>query len=100
MLVTVGDERICEVFDGFGPFFGFEGTGEHSGVTDDFWDRRGTACDDRASTGHGFERGNAKAFVKGGEAEDEGARVEFAELRTRDRTEEVDAILEGLGQDL
>ena len=78
-------EGMCEVGGG-GGIDGKRGVGDYFGETG------GIGGDDWGTAGHGFERGEAKAFVKGWVAEDGRARVEGGEVSIEYVTGEADAV--------
>lgn len=77
--------------DGVGEGLGILRVHLNGGVSHGFRQRGGVAGDDGTAAGHGFERGNPKTFVGGGEDEHFGTGVEFVELVHAHVTKEVDA---------
>lgn len=84
----VGDQALEAVE----PLFDIVGFGEEGGIAKNFGKGAGGGGEDRDVAMHGFERGKAETFVKGGENEGVGAGVEGGEFIVGDVFEEVDAV--------
>lgn len=90
---------LKDAADAFGDGARVVGVNEDGGVACDFGDGGGGGGDDGTAAGHGFEDGEAKAFVEGGIDGDGGVLVEVDEVGFGDVAGEVDLVLEAVGAD-